>query len=181
MTVGPPTEPAWFGCRSVSTVTSRTCGEPGWGQVAWQPARPPAGTADHRAGALGNSSIRTGRGNKRSPLQAKQRVWGSAHVFSPPCPCWRAEEQTDQGRWRRFSSTCGRWWSRGSLQWRWWVDPPPAGPCGSPITWPRKRGKPQHQGLCLYQSTNPAPIMLPLYLSRWKAAISALCLSKSEK
>lgn len=81
MTVGAPTEPAWFGCRNVSTVTSRTCGEPGWGQVAWQPVRPPAGAADHRPGALWNSSIRTGRRNTRSPLQAKQRVWGSAGVF----------------------------------------------------------------------------------------------------
>lgn len=180
MTVCVPTEPAWFGCRSVSTVTSRTCGEPGWGQVAWQPGRPPAGAADHRLGALWNSSIRTGRRNTRSLLQAKQRVWGSAHVFrhlvlagerrirltrtrggeerSPqlvvcgdlPDLCTDVDESTHHRR-----------------------DPVEA---QQPVT---GRGQATASGLWLYTAINS--IALPLYLSRWKAAISALCLSKSEK
>lgn len=80
-----PTVPAWCGCRSVSTVTSRTCGELGWGQVAWQPGRPPARVADRTLGALLNSSTRTGHGNTRSQLagvrETQELESGSLYVL----------------------------------------------------------------------------------------------------
>jgi len=73
-----PTLPAWCGCRRVSTATSRTCEEPGWGQAAWQPGRPPAGVDDRTPGAPWCSSTHTGRRNTRSPLERRElefSVW----------------------------------------------------------------------------------------------------------
>ena len=49
--------------------TSRTCGERGWGQVAWRPGKPPVHVAARTLGALMNSSTRTGRRSTHFPLE----------------------------------------------------------------------------------------------------------------
>lgn len=137
-----PTVPAWCGCRSVSTVTSRTCGELGWGQVAWQPGRPPARVADRTLGAPLNSSTGTGHRNTRSQLagvrETQEVESGSLYVlvfgvtkmfFHVASAGMDTDIHTYQGKWRRSETACGRWWSPWCLRWRWWVDRPLEGPC----------------------------------------------------
>lgn len=108
-------------------VTSRTCGEPGRGRVAWQPGKPPVHVADRTLGAQSNSSTRTDHRNTRSPLEGvRETAAGVQHsgslyelMFGVSIRIYFVKvhrngyimihTHTYQGRCRRSWPACGRW------------------------------------------------------------------------